>query len=270
MNSKIEIFAPDRIDISEDSPQNRKERRINRRLVPVYKMAVEAIRAHHQGEQVEKLFDIGVFDGRFLPLLADAAQTIYGIDYKQSMIEAAWKNPLNDELVKEGRLDLRQMDAFEMDFPDLPPEPFDAITCIEVIGAGLKGKRGQTATQATEAIVARSYDLLTPGGVFTFTMKDAEYLERFSYTGFEFDIPKGTPVVRHDLMNAVDKFSKFEWYGQICLQASNGMLGFPGQIVYRNGKPYPQVNRDIYELIPEEQIKEQELMPLCWTGIGVK
>ncbi len=270
MNSKIDIFSPDRIDIHEDTPQNRKERLIHRRLLPVYQIAVEAIKANNNGNKVQTLLDIGVFDGRFIHLLDDAAEKIYGIDYKQSMIDQAWRHPFNQELVTNGHLDLRRMDALEMDFSDLPPEPFNAITCIEVIGAGLKGKKGHTSTDAANEIIRQSYDLLSPGGVFTFTMKDADYIERFSYTGFEFDIPKGTAVVRDDLLEMISQFREFSWYGQVCLQSSNGMIGFPGEIVYRHGKPYPQVNRDIYELTSADQIEAQGLMPLCWTGIGIK
>jgi SAM-dependent methyltransferase len=258
-----------KIDLYEDSPQNRKERLINRRLIPVYNMAVDSI-LHYRNGPAQNLLDIGVFDGRFIHHLAKAANKIYGIDYKQSMVEQAWRHSLNQKLVQNGQLDLRQMDALQMSFLDLPPEPFDAITCIEVIGAGLKGKKGQTPTDATKEIINQSFDLLQPGGVFTFTMKDAEYLEYFNYTGFEFEIPKGTPIVKNDLLETVNNFSQFEWYGQICLQATNGVIGFPGDIIYRNNRPYPQLNRDIYQLVPESQINDQQLMPLCWTGVGIK
>jgi hypothetical protein len=39
-----------KIDLYEDSPQNRKERLINRRLIPVYNMAVASILHYRNGQ----------------------------------------------------------------------------------------------------------------------------------------------------------------------------------------------------------------------------
>lgn len=194
------------------------------RLSYVHKFAGEII-GHSQSH-----FDVGFYDGFGNEYIEKYAEHITVIDIDLDNIEKGLKNPITQRLLQEGRLDIKQMDATNISFP---PNTFTSATCIEVFGAGFKGKHEDVAS-VFEGIER----VLQPGGTFVFTIKSASNQRTLDMIGryLAFDdtfgsaktIEKGYPLYRQEVEDIVlPLFGNIEWYGHFYFQKQNGHILFP-------------------------------------------
>jgi|GEM_PF-4221273 len=226
---------------------------IHDRLEAVYQFIIDWINQSTNIQKIGLLLDIGTWKGDFVvQFLSSLARQVVSFDIDSKHVGIAASRSDMDQLIKEGRVLLLQMDALRMGFCR---GKFDIVTFVEVLGAGFDGPREEIGKMLQQA-----YECLNERGIIFMTFlsqRTADLLR--PVTGGTFSEQEGVPLSISFLQDFAEKndlyciefgqmFWRLEDYGRTLqlpniykvMQGEEDLLGFDPKAL----KPMPVFSGD--------------------------
>ncbi|MBQ9026736.1 MAG: class I SAM-dependent methyltransferase [Methanobrevibacter sp.] len=83
---------------------------------------------HLDIKETDVILDIGCGGGININRMAEKAKKVYGVDYSEKSVKIS--KEVNDELIKQGKVEIKQGNVQSLDFED---ESFDIVTAFETV-----------------------------------------------------------------------------------------------------------------------------------------